>query len=120
MRANPKLLVLAGAADPGSPRSRERYRLVREEALRRGYDEPQVVAWSGQDSAGGGSMELDSASAHLAQVLQDLEAENAVYDVIAFSWGASVYLNTLSRMELPQGLCRTVLWGIDEYWRFSE
>jgi|GEM_PF-2619730 len=120
MRENFKLLVLAGAADPASPRSQDRYRLVRDEALKRGYDEPQVVAWRGQDSAGGGSMELDSASAHLAQMIENLEAEDAVYDVIAFSWGASVYLNTLSRMALPRGLRRTVLWGIDEYWRFSE
>ena len=112
--------MLAGAADPGSPRAQGRYRLLRDEALKRGYDLPQVVAWPGQDSASGSHMELDSASTHLARVIQNLEADDAVYDVIAFSWGASVYLNTLSRMALPDCLRQTVLWGIDEYWRFSE
>jgi len=94
--------------------------LVAEEALRRGYEVPQVVAWIGQDSAGGGTMDLTSASSQLAKLIRALESEGSSYDVVAFSWGASVYLNTLSQMEAPGHLRNTVLWGIDEYWRFSE
>ena len=47
-----KLLVLPGAADPAVPSAQGRYKLVIEEALRRGYEAPQVVAWTGQVSAG--------------------------------------------------------------------
>jgi len=115
-----KLLVLSGAADPSAPRSQGRYKLVVEEALRRGYETPQVVAWIGQDSAGGGTMDLTTASAQLAKFIRKLESEGSSYDIVAFSWGASVYLNTLSQMEAPRHLRNTVLWGIDEYWRFSE
>ena len=115
-----KLLVLSGAADPSAPRSQGRYKLVVEEALRRGYEVPQVVAWKGQDSAGGGTMDLTSASSQLAELIRAHESEGSSYDVVAFSWGASVYLNTLSQMEAPEHLRNTVLWGIDEFWRFSE
>jgi len=119
-RVNRKLLVLAGAADPASPLAERRFRLVCDEAMKRGYDRPQVVPWPGQDSAGGGDMDLLTASAQLAQLLGDLESEGHPYDVIAFSWGASVYLYTLSQMEAPVHLRNTVLWGIDEFWRISE
>ena len=115
-----KLLVLPGAADPAVPSAQGRYKLVIEEALRRGYEAPQVVAWTGQVSAGGESMDLTSATAQLAKLIMTLESEGSSYDVIAFSWGASVYLNTLSNLEAPQHLRNTVLWGIDEFWRFSE
>jgi len=115
-----KLLVLPGAADPATPRAQGRYKLVVEEALRRGYEAPQVVAWMGQDSAGGETMELTSATTQLAKLIITLESEGSSYDVVAFSWGASVYLNTLSKLEAPRHLRNTVLWGIDEFWRFSE
>jgi pimeloyl-ACP methyl ester carboxylesterase len=115
-----KLLVLAGAADPATPQAQGRYKLVVEEALIRGYEAPQVVAWGGQDSAGGGAMELASASSQLTKLFRAFELEETPYDVIAFSWGASVYLNTLSKMEAPTHLRNTVLWGIDEFWRLSE
>ena len=115
-----KLLVLSGAADPASKGSRKRYTLVVEEALRRGYDEPQIVAWIGQDSGGGGAMDLTSASSQLKGLIRKLESEKSSYDIFAFSWGASVYLKTLSETEAPEYLRNTVLWGIDEYWRFSE
>jgi hypothetical protein len=116
----PKLLVLSGAADPNSIGAQDRYVLVAEEALRRGYDKPQVVAWIGQDSAGGGVMDLTSASSQLKELISVLESEESAYDVVAFSWGASVYLKTLIEIEAPKYLRNTVLWGIDEYWRFSE
>jgi hypothetical protein len=115
-----KLLVLSGAADPTALRSQGRYKLVVEEALRRGYEAPQVVAWIGQDSAGGGSMNLTTASSQLAKLIKELESKGSSYDVVAFSWGCSVYLNTLSQMDAPEHLRNTVLWGIDEYWRMSE
>ena len=114
------LLVLSGAADPATPQAQGRYKLVIEEALKRGYEAPQVIAWIGQDSAGGGAMDLTSASLRLAKLIGALESEEFSYDVIAFSWGASVYLNTLSQIEAPRYLRNTVLWGIDEFWRFSE
>ncbi len=114
-----KLLVLSGAADPAAPKAQGRYKLVVEEALRRGYEAPQVIAWIGQDSAGGGAMDLTSASSQLAKLIGALESEESSYDVVAFSWGASVYLKTLSQMEAPRHLRNTVLWGIDEFWRFS-
>ncbi len=115
-----KLLVLSGAADPAAPSSQGRYKLVVEEALRRGYEAPQVVAWIGQDSAGGGTMDLTTASSQLAKLMRELESEGSSYDVVAFSWGCNVYLNTLSQTEAPEHLRNTVLWGIDEYWRMSE
>jgi len=65
-------------------------------------------------------MDLISASSQLAKLIRALESEGTLYDVVAFSWGASVYLNTLSQMEAPEHLRNTVLWGIDEFWRFSE
>ena len=65
-------------------------------------------------------MNLTTASSQLAKLIRELESEGSSYDVVAFSWGASVYLNTLSQMEAPGHLRNTVLWGIDEYWRFSE
>jgi len=65
-------------------------------------------------------MDLTSASSQLAKLISALESEGSSYDVIAFSWGASVYLNTLSQMAAPGHLRNTVLWGIDEFWRFSE
>ena len=115
-----KLLVLSGAADPASKGAESRYTLVVEEALRRGYDEPQIVAWIGQDSGGAGVMDLTSASSQLKELIRTLESEESAYDIFAFSWGASVYLKTLSEIEAPEYLRNTVLWGIDEYWRFSE
>lgn len=115
-----KLIVLAGAADPNSARARGRYKLIVEEAQTRGYETPQVIAWTGQFSAGGNAMDLPSASSQLAKLLLSLETESITFDIIAFTWGASVYLNTLSQMEAPSHLRNTVLWGIDEYWRFSE
>ena len=115
-----KLLVLSGAADPSAPRSQGRYSLVAEEAIKRGYQAPHVVAWRGQESAGGGAMDLASASSQLAELIRGLELEGLSYDVFAFSWGASVYLNTLTQIAAPEYLRNTVLWGIDEYWRFSE
>lgn len=115
-----KLLVLSGAADPASAGAQDRYKLVIEEAQRRGYNKPQIVAWIGQDSAGGGVMDLTSASKQLRELIEELESEKLPYDVVAFSWGASVYLRTLSELEAPKYLGNTVLWGIDEYWRFSE
>lgn len=115
-----KLLVLSGAADPAAPSSQARYKTVVEEALRRGYPVPQLVAWIGQDSSAGGTIDLTSASSQLAKLIRAHESEGASYDIVAFSWGASVYLNTLSKMEAPEHLRRTVLWGIDEFWRFSE
>ena len=65
-------------------------------------------------------MDLTSATTQLAKLIMTLESEGSSYDVVAFSWGASVYLNTLSNLEAPQHLRNTVLWGIDEFWRFSE
>ena len=115
-----KLLVLPGAADPTALSAQGRYKLVVEEALRRGYEAPHVVAWMGQESAGGETMDLASATAQLAKLIMTLESEGSSYDVVAFSWGASVYLNTLSKLEAPRHLRNTVLWGIDEFWRFSE
>lgn len=115
-----KLLVLAGAADPAADSAKGRYELLVEEALKRGYEAPLVIAWIGQKSAGGGTMELTSATAQLTKLIATLESEGSSYDVVAFSWGASVYLNALSKMEAPRHLRNTVLWGIDEFWRFSE
>ena len=85
-----KLLVLPGAADPAVPSAQGRYKLVIEEALRRGYEAPQVVACTGQVSAGGESMDLTSATAQLAKLIMTLESEGSSYDVIAFSWGATL------------------------------
>ena len=65
-------------------------------------------------------MDLASASSQLAELIRELESEGSSYDVVAFSWGASVYLNTLTQIAAPEYLRNTVLWGIDEYWRFSE
>jgi hypothetical protein len=115
-----KLLVLSGAADPASPGAQGRYKLVADEAQRRGYEATHIVAWPGQDSAGEGVMDLTSASSQLMKLFVELEIQESFYDVAAFSWGASVYLKTLGEMEAPKYLRNSVLWGIDEFWRFSE
>ena len=65
-------------------------------------------------------MDLTSASSKLEELIRAYETERSLYDVVAFSWGASVYLKTLSEIEAPKYLRNTVLWGIDEFWRFSE
>ena len=65
-------------------------------------------------------MDLSSASTQLKDLIKELESEESSYDMVAFSWGASVYLKTLSEIDASKYLRNTVLWGIDEFWRFSE
>ena len=112
---------MPGSTDPNHKDSKhdysKRYRLVSDEALKRGYKSIEIISWIGQNSGQNGIMNLDTASNYLKIKMIDLENGGTPYDIFAFSWGANVCLKTLFDIEEPNYLQRTVLWGIDEYWR---
>ncbi len=113
------LYILSGSTDPQLQDYEKRYSLVIDKAIKLGYEQPEVVAWVGQKSGKKGIMNLESASSQLKSIIAELEKGDIPYDIIAFSWGANVYLNTLSKISEPRNLKRTVLWGPDEFWRMA-
>ena len=117
------LLILPGAVDPfhkdGKKDFSERYNLIIDEAKKRGYNQIKLLPWIGQNSGGNGLMNLKTGTTLLTTEIYEREMKKEDYDIIAFSWGANVYLNTLSNIKQPAYLKRTVLWGIDEFWRMA-
>jgi hypothetical protein len=117
------LLILPGATDPNHMDLKKdynlRYNLVANEAKSHGFDNIEILSCVGQKSGSKGLMNLVTASELLTKKIIDLEKKKKEYDIIAFSWGANVYLYTLSCISEPKYLKRTVLWGIDEFWRMA-
>ena len=117
------LLILPGSADPEHKDEktdyRQRYELVASEAKRLGYTKTSMLVWPGQRSGPPGIKNLRTAGSALAETLSEFEKAKVAYDIIAFSWGANVCLSTLFCSPEPKYLGRTVLWGIDEFWRMA-
>jgi len=123
-----KLILLPGSTDINYKDNRhnysKRYNLVSNEALKRGYLTVEVLSWVGQNSGLKGVMNLSTATEFLKLKICEIEKENSLYDIIAFSWGANVILKALydfQKAKINLGyLNKVVLWGPDEFWRMAK
>jgi hypothetical protein len=99
------LLILPGAVDPYQKDDKkdfsERYNLIIDEAKKRGYNQIKILPWIGQNSGSKGFMNLKTGTSLLTKEISEIEKKKEHYDIIAFSWGANVYLNTLSNIKQP-------------------
>lgn len=105
-----KLIIFSGGGDPFLSYKKV-YDLIKEMSKKCSYSECSVVNWPGHFSFDDTStMTLKNALPIAQDILKKLEEGNQPYDIIARSFGCSVFLKTYEDIELKK-LGKVVLWG---------
>lgn len=113
-----KLLIIPGGSDPYLLKYKQvskdelapAYKLVRKEALNRGYSEVILPNYPGHYSSGGGELTVDSSFEAISTHLEETELLAEPYVVFCRSYGCQVFLYALKRMAL-KNIKKATLWG---------
>ncbi|MFW5795028.1 MAG: hypothetical protein ACOCV1_06050 [Bacillota bacterium] len=116
-----KLLILPGGGDPFlNEKYITIYKLVKDEASKKGYNKIEIISWVGQNSGPKGIMNLKTATYQLKNIINALVKDNEKFDIIGFFWGANVCINTLYNFNsIPSNLNICRFYGIDEFWNLK-
>ncbi|MCB9231051.1 MAG: alpha/beta hydrolase [Bacteroidia bacterium] len=118
MRRN--LIIFTGLGTPDYGHFLDTYLVIKEEALKRGYQNVQIADWPGHGSHPSEEMlSLTTAVSAAEGYLHEFEACQTPYDLIGTSFGSQVALRVLGNFfpgSLPC-LGSITLWGLYPYWR---
>ena len=107
-----KLLIIPGGGDPASPLYKKGFDLVKEEALKRGFESVEILKFPGHLSYSDEELFLNQeiASKILIDYLKILEKKGLHYTIFGRSYGCGVILRALSNLNLYK-LESIKLWG---------
>ena len=118
---NKNLLVFPGSTDPNIREYSKRYDLIISEAKKRGYNNIQVLNWTGQKSSKNtGTFSMQSALVDAIPIIEEYNELKNDFNIIAFSWGCSIAVRTVQYFPKLEFLNKIILWGITPYWKEYE